>query len=99
MQQTLLPNVDSYIAALVAVGKGGQWELALNIVRSMEERSITPNVETHNTLIAACNVKWELVLHLWQILPQASVIPEAGRQWHTVVYAFMHRKSATLEDP
>ena len=54
--------------------KDGQWEKALEILHLMEEKGVTPNAFTFNTVINACvkDGQWEKALESLRMLPRRS---------------------------
>ena len=49
-----LPDARSYSALISALGSGGEWRHALELLREMEAKEIAPHVRTYNSAIAAC---------------------------------------------
>jgi pentatricopeptide repeat protein len=47
-------NEGLYTAALVACEKGGQWALALEVIREMHMKGISPSLFAYNAAIFAC---------------------------------------------
>jgi len=55
------PSCIVYTAAVNACGNGGAWEMALMLMKRMEEEGIAPNAYTYGSAIKACARagKWE----------------------------------------
>ena len=64
----LKPNVFTYNAGISACEKQevGRWEVAVRLLREMEERDIKPDACSYNSCIVSCGKagRWELSLQL-----------------------------------
>ena len=59
-----------YTAALSAVGRAGQWEVVLSLVREMQAKGISPNALSFSLAIRTCSRagQWEHVVSLFDEL-------------------------------
>ncbi|CAE8597308.1 unnamed protein product [Polarella glacialis] len=88
-------NVFHCSAAISACEKGGQWQLALSLLRTMPDMRVTPNEVSYSAAISACEKggQWQLALSLLNIMPDMQLMPnkfsysaaisacEKGGQW------------------
>lgn len=70
------PTVVSYSAALSACEKGGQWELALELLELMRSQ-MQPNVFAYSACISACGAggEWQKSVELHKEMIRAGVEP------------------------
>lgn len=64
----LAPSAITYSSVINACAKGGQWELALELLREMRQRrDLAPNAITYNAAIDACTSggEWQRALSLF----------------------------------
>jgi len=76
----VIPNVDSYNAAIQACGQDGRWEHALGLLRKMRWLDLAPNLETYNTVILACSrggQQWERIVRLLEEMRGKGLEPDA----------------------
>ncbi|CAE8589698.1 unnamed protein product [Polarella glacialis] len=73
----VVPNEISYNAAISACEKGGQWQLALNLLSRMPEARVVPNEISYNAAIGACSKggQWELALDLFGLMAKHELVP------------------------
>ncbi|CAE8596114.1 unnamed protein product [Polarella glacialis] len=71
------PNVVSYSSAISACEKGGQWQLAMELLAEMPEKRISPNEVSYNAAISACEKgrEWQLALGLLAQMSEVKVAP------------------------
>eukprot|EP00933_Yihiella_yeosuensis_P031303 TRINITY_DN2485_c0_g1_i2.p1 TRINITY_DN2485_c0_g1~~TRINITY_DN2485_c0_g1_i2.p1 ORF type:complete len:124 (-),score=17.26 TRINITY_DN2485_c0_g1_i2:130-501(-) len=64
-QSKEVPDAISYSAAISACEKGGQWQLALNLLSLMPQSKIVPDAICYNAAISACEKggQWQLALN------------------------------------
>eukprot|EP00913_Durusdinium_trenchii_P025930 g24331.t1 len=99
----LRPNVIIYSAGISACEKGGNWELALNLLSTaMPRAKVQPNAFSYNAAISACEKGGQLqhALALFEAMPIATVQPdvfsfsavisayEKGGQWEAALTFF-----------
>ncbi|CAK9101435.1 Pentatricopeptide repeat-containing protein MRL1 [Durusdinium trenchii] len=59
-----------------ACEKAAEWEVALLLLETAEQRQLQTDVISHNAAISACEKagEWRIALHLFSLLPKPSVI-------------------------
>ncbi|CAE8588905.1 unnamed protein product [Polarella glacialis] len=74
----VVPNEITYSAAISSCEKGGQWQLALNLLSLMPAARVVPNEITYNAASSACEKSghWQLALALLSLMPEAKVVPD-----------------------
>jgi pentatricopeptide repeat domain-containing protein 1 len=62
----VVPDRITYSAAISACSKGGQWQLALNLLSLMPEARVVPDRINYNAAISACEKgsQWQLASNL-----------------------------------
>lgn len=70
-------NVFTYAAAIGASQKALQWTVAVQLLFSMEEAAVTPNVVTYSATISACAEQWATALELVHHMRSARVTPNS----------------------
>jgi pentatricopeptide repeat protein len=65
-EATVTPDVISYNSAISALGKGGRWELALDVLGQMPQIGVIPDAISYSAVISACedDGQWQLALNL-----------------------------------
>lgn len=91
------PACIVYTAAVNACGNGGAWEMALMLMRRMEEEGIAPNSYTYSSAIKACSRagKWEQASALF------TEMQERGLPQNEVTYTVIlnaHAKAGRLQE-
>eukprot|EP00415_Alexandrium_ostenfeldii_P004959 UN4959 len=73
------PDVISCSAAMSACEKGGQWQAALAVLRTMPHLRINPNVISCNAAVSACakGDRWQMALHLFRSMVGVGLSPDA----------------------
>merc|ERR1739841_325877 len=73
----LVPDVISYSAAISACEKGGQWQVALGLLATMQEAALVPNVISYSAAISACEKcgQWQEALGLLATMQEADLVP------------------------
>eukprot|EP00439_Symbiodinium_sp_Y106_P024135 s722_g2.t4 len=107
---SLQANAISYSATINALEKGGQWQLAVNLLDSMCEANLPADVITYNTTISACEKggQWQLAMHLFDGMCKANLPAdvitynatisacEKGGQWQMATHLFDQMCIASL---
>ncbi|CAE8656581.1 unnamed protein product [Polarella glacialis] len=77
-QARVVPNEITYNAAISACEKGGQWQVALNLLSLVPEARVVPDKISYNAAISACEKggQWQLALNLLSLMPEARVMPD-----------------------
>ncbi|CAM9465088.1 unnamed protein product, partial [Choristocarpus tenellus] len=77
-----IPDVITYNTAISACGRGRKYQLALNLLRQMEEEGISPDRFSFSAAISACksSAQWQTALTLLDTMQRKGL----GRELHSL---------------
>eukprot|EP00931_Biecheleriopsis_adriatica_P056096 TRINITY_DN33245_c0_g1_i1.p1 TRINITY_DN33245_c0_g1~~TRINITY_DN33245_c0_g1_i1.p1 ORF type:complete len:708 (-),score=100.26 TRINITY_DN33245_c0_g1_i1:107-2200(-) len=73
-------TANDYAAAISACGRGGQLQLALDLIGAMQSEGVTPSLGSYQAAMTACGCceQWEPVLELLSTLRREGLMPKEG---------------------
>lgn len=84
----LQPNEISYNSAIHACGRGGQWELALSLLKEMRELGLSPDRISFGAMVS---------LGLWLSVSRESRLATAASSWVKIAFTTEKREISGLE--
>lgn len=87
LARSATPDIITYNCAITACEKGGQWQLALNLLEVIKERFLEPNLITYQSVLSSCEreAQWQAAL---AVLKEVIAIgPPTGMQAGSVLHA------------
>jgi len=75
----------------------GQWQMALDLMEEMRERSLRPSVVTYTTAIAACGY-WGQVSRALELLKEMEADGVRPNRWCYTTAIWCCKKAGRLED-
>jgi pentatricopeptide repeat protein len=75
----VMPNVYCYTATINALEKGSQWQLAIAMLQTMQQRGVQPTTITCTSVVSACkaSARWQEALDVLKYMGRLYIRPDA----------------------
>jgi pentatricopeptide repeat protein len=78
LQSRLVPEANCYTAVIDACSRGGQWQIAVELLRAMPQQGIKADVKCYSAAIDACSDsgQWQQAVDLLREMQQQLLVPD-----------------------
>ncbi|CAM9279727.1 unnamed protein product [Scytosiphon promiscuus] len=96
------PEVWTYVAALTALAKGGQWKASESLMAEMKANGVEPNLYCYNALLEACRLaeppQWQHACSVLAQMKQDEAMPPNDVCYKTAILACKAASETSVAD-